>query len=184
MSLRYGMRLGRGLGVSGGGGILIIHLLFWVLQFSVVSIIRIGFYVAYLCGWVIQSSVKEKESRKKHQSDVALAHRIAAQRVQHVKYLPAGRTNPPALWGVYLIQPSCGQSYAKCGRHPSTLRKLWLENRKGAVHELLVLSDKAMGEAATELLKSGVISVKPDAVSIVCGFTANGMPVLQSVQPE
>jgi len=177
------MRLGRGLGVSGGGGILVIHLLFGVLQFSVVTIIKIGFHIVYASGWIIQSSIKKRELRQKHQSDVALANRIAAERVKHVEYLPAGRTDPPALWGVYLVQPSCGQSFAKFGRHPSTLRKLWLENRHGTVHELLLLTDKPMAEAATELLKNGVISVKPDAVSVVSGFAANGMPMLCSGQP-
>jgi len=206
MSLRYGMRLGRGIGVSGGGGILIFYLFFWMLEFLVLSIIKVGVLIINASGWVIQSSIKERELRKKHQDDLALAqrieaerqsefmqkheedvtlaHRIAAQRVNQVEYLRAGRTSPPALWGVYLIEPSCGPSYAKCGRHPNTLKKLWLENRQGTVHELLVLPDKPMAVAATDLLTRGVFIVKPDAVSIVSDFAANGMPILRCAQPK
>ncbi|MCX7175606.1 MAG: hypothetical protein NT159_17100 [Proteobacteria bacterium] len=206
MSLRYGIRLGRSVGMSGGGGVLVFYILSSLLEFSVVTIVKIGVAIIHASGWVIQSIVREREFRKKHQDDlglarrieaerqsklkqlheedVALAHRISAQRVQQIEYLRGGHTSPPALWGVYLIEPSCGSSYAKCGRHPKILKELWLENRQGTVHELLILPDKPMAVAAVDLLTRGVFKPKSNAISIVGSFAANGMPILRRAQPK
>ena len=184
MSLRYGMRLGRGIGVGGGGGILAFYIFFWILELSVVSIIKIGALLCNVSGWAIQSSLNKRTLGIKRQADLALAHRIAAQRVHQVEYLCAGRTNPPALWGVYLVEPSVGPSYAKCGPHPTTLKKVWLENRQGTVHELIVLPDKPMAVATVDLVTRGVFKIKPGAASIVSDFAQNGRPMLRCVLPN
>lgn len=183
MRLRYGMRLGRGLWVSGGFGIAVVYVLSWMLAFALASAFMIGILIACAIGLVIQSLIKKRRLRKKHQDEVALFQRIAAQQVEHVEFLSTGRTDPPALWGVYLIEPSYGPPYAKCGQHPGTLRKLWLENRCGTVRELIVLPDKPMAVALLDLLQRGVCGIKPNAASVVSGFAANGMPILRSVQP-
>jgi len=200
------MRLGRGIGVGGGGGILIFYIFFSVLEFLVVSIVKVGVLIFNASGLAIQSLLNKRMLQQQHQDDlasarqieanrrsdfakvhekdVALAHRITAQLVHQVEYHGASRTSPPALWGVYLVEPSCGRSYANCGPHPKTLKKIWLENRHGTVHELLILRDKPMAVAAVDLLMRGVFKVKPDAESIVSDFAANGMPILRCVQPN
>ena len=183
MRLRYGMRLGRGLWVSGGPGIFVAAAFAWMLAAALATTIMIGFVIVFVVGMVIRLLIEKKRLRKKRQDDVALFQRIVAQRVQHVEYLSAVRTDPPALWGVYLIEPSNGPSYAKCGQYPGVLRKLWLENRCGAVRGLIVLPDKPMAVAFLELLQRGVCHVKPGATSVVSGFTANGMPILRNAQP-
>ncbi len=184
MQLRYGMRLGHGLWVSGGPGIVAVYVFSWMLAFALGGAIAIGLLIACAIGLVIQSLLKRRRLHKKHKEDVALARRIAAQKVGCIEFLGNGRTNPPALWGVYMIEPSHGLPYATCGQHPAALRKLWLENRCGAVHELIVLPDKPMAIALLELLKRGVCSVKPAAAGVVSGFAANGMPILRTSVPE
>ena len=183
MRFRYGMRLGRGLWVSGGFGIVVVYVLAWMLAVALATTIVIGFLIACAIGLATQLLINKKSLRKKHQDDVALFHRIAAHQVERVEVLNTGRTDPPALWGVYSIEPSYGSPYAKCGQHPRTLRKLWLENRGGTVRELIVLPDKPMAVALLDLLQRNVCRVKPNAASVVCGFAANDMPVLRSVQP-
>lgn len=183
MRLRYGMRLGRGLWVSGGFGIVVVYVLSWMLAFALATAITIGFLIVCAIGLVIQLLITKRELRKKHQDDVALFQRIAAQRVEQVQYQSTGRTDPPALWGVYSIEPSYGPSYVKCGQHPGTLRKLWLENRCGTVRELIVLPDKPMAVALLELLQRGVCNVKPNAARVCSGFATNGMPILRDIQP-
>ncbi|MFA6313158.1 MAG: hypothetical protein WCV99_03955 [Sterolibacterium sp.] len=178
------MRVGRNLGVSGGIGILFIHGFFWVLYVAVATIIRITLLVTCAIGVGIQASIKKRELNNKHLEHVALAQRIVSQRVEQIEYLPAGHTNPPALWGVYLIEPSCGSSYSKYGPHPSTLRKLWLENRRGTVHEVIVLHDKPMAAAAVDFLRSGIFKLNPGAKSVVSGFAPNGKPTLCCVRPS
>lgn len=177
------MRLGRGLWVSGGPGIVAIYVLSWMLAVALATAVTIGLLIACAIGLVIQLLIKKKRLRKRHQDDVALFQRIAAHQVEHVEYFSLGRTDPPTLWGVYLIEPSYGSPYAKCGQHPGMLRKLWLENRRGTVHELMVLPDKPMAVALRDLVQRGVFRVKPNATSIVSGFAANDMPILQNAQP-
>lgn len=184
MRLRYGMRLGRGLWVSGGSGIFVVSVFIWMLAAALATTIMIGFVIVCAIGLIIRSVIEYRKSRKKHQDEMALFQRIVAQRVQHVEYLSTGRTDPPALWGVYLIEPSYGAHYTKCGQYPGALRKLWLENRCGAVRGLIVLPDKPMAVAFLELLQRGVCHVKPGAASAVSGFTANGMPILRNAQPK
>lgn len=177
------MRLGRGLWVGGGPGIFVVYGFIWMLAAALATTIMIGFLIACAIGFVIQSLIKKRRLRKKHQDDMALFQRIATQQVEHVEFLSTGRTDPPALWGVYSIEPSYGPSYVKCGQHPGTLRKLWLENRCGTVRELIVLPDKPMAVALLELLQRGVCIVKPNATRVCTGFAANGMPILRGVQP-
>jgi hypothetical protein len=177
------MRLGRGLWVGGGFGIFIVYGLVWVFAAALATAIMVGFVIVCAIGFVIRLVIEYRKSQKKRQVDVALFQRITAQRVQHVEYLRMGRTEPPALWGVYLIEPSHGAHYAKCGQYPGELRKLWLENRCGVVRGLIVLPDKPMAVAFLELLQRGVCHLKPGVASIVGGFTANGMPILRNAQP-
>ncbi len=182
MRLRYGMRLGRGLWVSGGPGIFVVFGFVWMLAAAFVTTIMIGFVIVCAIVFVIKTLSEYRKLRKKREDDVALFQRIATQQVKHVEFLSAGRTDPPALWGVYSIEPSYGPSYVKCGQHPGTLRKLWLENRCGTVRELMVLPDKPMAVALLQLLQRGVCSVKSNAAKACTGFAANGMPIVRDVQ--
>lgn len=182
MRLRYGMRLGRGLWVSGGFGIVFVYGLFWMLAAALATALAIGFLIVCAIAFVIKILSEHRKLRKKRENDVALFQRIATQQVKHVEFLSAGRTDPPALWGVYSIEPSYGPSYVKCGQHPGTLRKLWLENRCGTVRELMVLPDKPMAVALLELLQRGVCRVKSNAAQACTGFAANGMPIVRDIQ--
>ena len=182
MRVRYGMRLGRGLWVGGGFGIFVVYVFSWMIAFALAGAIMIGLLIAYAIGLVIQSLIATRRLHKKLQDDVALFQRIAAKQVKHVEYLSTGRTSPPALWGVYCVEPSYGRPYAKCGQHPRTLRKLWIENRCGTVRELMVLPDKPMANALLDLLQRGVCAVKPSAASVVAGFATNGIPIFRNVQ--
>lgn len=172
------MRLGRGLWVSGGIGIYLIYALTWIIAISIGAVFMIGLLAAWLTGTAIIFAINQRKSREKHKVDVALARRICAQRVGQIEYLDDGCTVPPALWGVYMVEPSYGSPYNQYGQHPATLRRLWLENRCGTVRELMVLPDKPMANALLDLLKRGVCNVKPTAAGIVRGFAANGKPIL------
>jgi hypothetical protein len=174
------MRLGPGLWVSGGFGIFLVYMLTWMIAISIGALVTIGLLAAWLIGAVILYTIKQRKAREKHEEDVALARRITAQKVERVEYLDGGRTIPPALWGVYMVEPSYGSPYTQCGQHPAALRKLWFENRCGTVRELMVLPDKPMANALLELLKRGVCNVKPTAAGIVRGFTASGKPILKA----
>lgn len=182
MNLRYGMRVGRGLWVSGGPGILVVYVLAWVLAFVLAGAIAIGLLLAGVIILVIQLLIKKNRLHKRHHEDVALAQRILAQKVGGIEFLGNGDTNPPSLWGVYMIEPSHGSHYVCCGQHPTALRRLWLENRCGSVRELIVLADKPMAVAFLELLRRGVCRVKP-AVGIVRGIAENGMPIFRDAKP-
>lgn len=183
MRLRYGMRLGRGLWVSGGFGIVVAYGIVWLLAAALATTIMIGFAILCAIGMAIRLSVEYRHFRKQQQDDVALFQQIADRRVKHVEYLGKGRTDPPALWGVYSIEPSTGSPYACYGPHPSTLQKLWMENRCGSVRGLLVLPDKRMAIALLALLQRGVCSVRPNPANAVSGFAPTGMPILRNAQP-
>lgn len=182
MRLRYGMRLGRGLWVSGGSGIFVAYGLAWLLAAAIATTFAIGILIICVIVLLAHMAIKKRALHKAHSDDVALARRIVAGRVGEITYLGADRTEPQALWGVYFIEPSCGRPYATCGEHPATLRKLWFENRCGKVHELLVLPDRPMANALLRLLQKGVCRVAPTATGIVDGFTAHGAPIVGSVQ--
>lgn len=180
MRLRFGMRLGSGLWVSGGFGIILLYAFLWMMAVAFATTIFLGLLIACAILLLIKILIAKKSLHKRHQDDLALFQRIAAKRVQHVQYKSSGSTNPPGLWGIYAIEPSIGPSYVRYGQHPVTLRKLWLENRCGKVRELMVLPDKPMAVALLDLFQRGVCRVKPNATRVCIGFT-NSMPIHRDI---
>ena len=178
MQLRYGMRLGRGLWVSGGFGIFVIYAIFWMLSIALGAAIFLGFLAVSAIGIAVQHVIDVKRRRTKNEKDVALAFDITKRGVEHVQFTGKGQTNPPALWGVYMVEPSHGSPYFQCGQYPAAIKQAWLENRYGTVRKLMIFPDKPMAETFLDLLKRGVCRVKPVSTGIISGFDKNDSPIL------
>lgn len=177
MQLRYGMRLGRGLWVSGGFGVFMIYAIFWMLSIALGAAIFLGLLAVSAIGIGIQHVIKEKRRRTLHEKDVALACDVTKRGVKHVQFTGKGQTNPPALWGVYMVEPSHGSPYFQCGKYPAAIKQAWLENRYGTVRELMIFPDKPMAETFMGLLKRGVCRVKRASPGIISGFDKNDSPI-------
>ena len=144
--MRYGMRVGRGMWVSGGGGVLLASIastmMFWALLSAVMIAATVVFLVVEIATWLVQRS----RPWRLGELGKALNGCIALD-------TPAALAGGPRVWGVYAV----GSEFHH-GLYPVKGEELLrlMPERESQIAQVAVFPDSARARsAAARLLRAG-----------------------------
>lgn len=177
MSGHYGMRIGKGLWMGGGPGVLVLWLLLWAIALPFALLYLLVSITASLISDAARSSAQRKAQQKaKEQASHVMASAIPLSELAY----PTGRSKVSGrrkLWGAYALVPAIGQASILTGPYPQKLRRLVEDNARGAVLLLGVFDDISLAKAAADATLTGAHEVDESNVQRIVGFTEDGTPI-------